>query len=647
MKLLRRSSFALVSLALLAGCGGGGAKPPAAPAKSGDAVMPTEHITSEARPDLSPVPAPEGLIAVARITNPGGLADRALGWTGLPLDWRALLTKKDPDLLRVLAPAASIDAALVLDPASSDDDPKFLAAVSVPLSSLDLALELARKNSASVQMVRPGVYRASMHGSDCALAAAAGPAPARLVCGDNDAQVDALLPYVTRTLPTERLTSSDIHFEFRAAPVQMRYVPQLRRLRQMALGALLGKLELDSPAFDRALSDVVHSVADEALTLVEELDTFAIDAWLRDDPALIEAKASLRFKGSSSWAVQTLLDAGKRAAPPSDMFWRLPADAGAASFSVGAAPKRFEPIGHTLGELADGYLAHEKMPRKTRDQVVDLLEGLFSLSSGAVTAHGSLPAATAGRDQPVESGASAREKFRSMLGWYVIGVDVQAETYRKLLGTLMSVFNDPQLRKPLGVDAKLFPKLTTRAARGAGLAPGSKAYVLTLPGELLKDFDGPSFVEGEAGPRKKQVVPAPLSIVLILMPDGARTWLGISTDEAVLSAKLAQVRKPAGDQSLEKRAGLGALRTGKVISGGFMTVAGVLDSPNALSELGISPGTLLRAAPHHGETPILMSFTVEPGAAPSLVWRSTTPRAVVEDLATIGTSVAGGLPVKP
>lgn len=589
--------------------------------------MPTDHVTGKAPADLSPVSAPAELFAVGRLKNPGKLVDRGLAWGGLPIDWRNMLQKKSPEMARVLAPSAPIDIAMALDPTSADDKPTPMFVISVPLNSLDGALDVSRQHGWTVRMVKPGVYRVTNDDDDCAVAAAVGPAPARLVCGDSDAHVDALLPYVTRGLPTETFTDSDLHLEFRAGPFQKRYAHQLRRLKTLAVPFVLNKLQLDSPNFDRALADAVHGVADETLALAEDLDQLSVDAWMRDDPQVVDAKASLKFKGDSSWVVHTLVDAESRAGAPSEAFWRLPGDATTASFSVAPNPKRYDDIRHTLSELLDGYLTHEKVARRTRDQLVDVVDQIFSIQGASVVAHGGVPSALADFEHASRADRR-REAARTGLGWYLVGIDEKPDRYRKILSGLSRTYNDAAVQKMLkDVDPKAMPKLATRGARG--LAAGSTAYVLTLPGKL---FEGHTYVEPGA---KKPKTPAakPLSVVLIVMPDGNRTWIGLSADESVITSKLAQVRKANDPHTLASREGLAQLKTAKAISGGFLSVASFAESGAMMRELHVDPAKLLASMPHHGETPITYTVSVAKDGGVSVTYSLRMPRGVVEDIA--------------
>ena len=139
--------------------------------------------------------------------------------------------------------------------------------------------------------------------------AAAGPAPARIVCGDRERDVDALAPYLARTVPRTAPPASDVHAEVRLSVLERRYGSLLDQ--SLRLGADLGpsQFQVGQPEFDRALTDAVHGVADEISTLARDLGSFAVDVALRPDDAT--AEATLSFTGKRSWSAQLIADARK------------------------------------------------------------------------------------------------------------------------------------------------------------------------------------------------------------------------------------------------------------------------------------------------------------------------------------------------
>ena len=549
-------------------CGGSQPKP-VSPEGGGAGTVAVVAEPGSAAPDMTPVQAPADLVALGRLTNPGGVIDTTAAWAKLPIDLKKMIDKNEPELGGLLAYDAPIEFAVALDPQGRGDFPQPFAVFSVGLTNLQGGVEFAKKQGASVRMTGPGSYRVEKgDGPSCALSASVGKAPARLVCGERPEDIDALLPYATRGLPIESMGSAELHVELRAEPLRRRYSKELRQLKTLATPFVLKEMSLDSPRFDRALADAVHGLTDELLALTEDVDRITIDAWLKKDVGVIDTTMALKFRGSSSWTVQTMLDANRRAKAVPGSFWKLPKDSRVATYGVGANPKRYEPLRKTLMELVDGALEKERVPSKVRDQINELLQETWTTEGAMSYAHGELPPDLAALR--AGGAAASRERIRSQVGWYVGAVEEKSTKYKAYLDRIAKLYNDAQVRTLLDKRAKVkkgdLPKLTARASKGLGA--GSAAYELVIPGKMFKE----SWEE-----EGKAAKPAPaLAIVLVLVPDGDRTWFGFSADEKVVTQKLLQVKK--GESTLETREGLAELKSKPSLSGGFITVASLMTS---------------------------------------------------------------------
>ena len=634
---MTRAHFACAFVASLAiGCGA--STPGAQPAVGPETAAPGGASGGAARaPDLSPVPAPEELFLVGRIQNPAKFVDTVASWSKLPVDWRQLLAKEEPGLERVVYLDAPIEVAAALDVAGSGPVPQPLAVVSIGLTSLEASVEFARQKGEPVRQIRPGVFRVGGGGDSCAIAASVGKAPARLVCGDRAEDVDLLLPYVTRGLPTEQLGSADMSLEVRAEPIRKRHGRELRQLKLLAPFAVRD-FSIDNARFDGALKDAAHGIAEELIALAEDLDRIQLNGWVKGDS--IDGVFTLRLRSTGSWSGQTLAEAGKRAAPPGDTFWKLPADSDSASYAVGMDPKRYASIRRTLAELLDGWLEHEKVPRRVRDDLVDLVEEAFKTDGASAYARGSI--ASAG--EPKNDVDRARDMARTELGWHLLAISDKPDAYKKHLGNVVRSYNDPQLRKllqkRLRVEPKEFPKLSTRPARG--LPAGSIVYELAIPASVLSHEPPP--LPGDK-PARKPPPGKPITFVLVLVPQGQTTWLGISADEKILAEKLNTALKGAQDQTLAGRAGLGPLKTTSAVSGGFFSLSGLLGGmQSALFGMGSGSSRVFASMPHQGKTPMTHLATVKSeGQGLVLDWKVTMPRAVVEDIAAAIPAFASGM----
>jgi hypothetical protein len=141
---------------------------------------------------------------------------------------------------------------------------------------------------------------------------------------------------------------------------------------------------------------------------------------------------------------------------------------------------------------------------------------------------------------------------------------------------------------------------------------------------------------------KKPAAPAkPLQIHVFVVPDGARTWIGIGGDEAITAARLAATLGSAGEK-LGARADLAALKDARIGSGGFFTARGLPETAQQVSLLGNAGAwgaseVFDEAAqmPHQGLSPIVFTTAIQAGATPAtVVARIQVPRDAIEDVVT-------------
>ena len=242
-----------------------------------------------------------------------------------------------------------------------------------------------------------------------------------------------------------------------------------------------------------------------------------------------------------------------------------------------------------------------------------------------------------------------REQLRRSLGWYVVGIEDKADRYKTYFNRIVSLYNDRDLRRLAEKRADLkpakIPQLRARAARGL---PGSSAFELVLPAAMFEDDYAyapppPPARPGQPRPKAAPKPPPgrPMSIVLIIVPDGARTWFGFSADEKTLVEKLGVARQGAPAATLASREGLASLRTARTVSGGFWSLASLtssLDSPLAAMPAESSIAELRRrlvTMPHQGQTPMPYALNVTTGGTTNLVWALRVPRAVAEDIGAL------------
>jgi hypothetical protein len=470
-----------------------------------------------------------------------------------------------------------------------------------------------------------------------------GRAQVRVVCGARRVDVENLLPYATRGLPLLAMGTSDLHVEFQLAPIRERYGQRLRLIKAMAIPMALHELGISDPQVSRPVTDVLYALGDEIVDVIDDVDHLVLDARTAVDPERVDVTTALAFTRSHSWSAQTLADSAKRVAPAPALFFELPKDASMASFTAPPNPKALEKLVHRIGSLLDGALAHINVNAKVRDDLIRSLDQLNETRTG--------PAVCAAA--PGASNANPKVDpdtlMESMPHWQLCAYDQQpAATFTAFLDAWARVAADSELRKILGDKALAF----RRRAAPAGLPAGTVAYELHLDVDAIRG--SLQRLVSDAGPASKaakkdvnEAKPAPRSILILVVPDGTRTWWGFGTDAKQVVAHLLFARKPGSDNRIGSMPELARLRVEPVIGGGYVTVAHFAGpflkgwrSSLRMGPKGSTEGQLddvLSTAPHHGLTPIPFTASVKGEvSAPELQFTVSLGRAVFEDLVSIG-----------
>ena len=601
----------------LLGCGA-----PAAPAAPAPAPMVSAVPVAKEEADLSPVAAPAELVAVARFKKPQTAIETVAAWANFPYKLRDVVPPDLKGLESVIAWDAPLEAAIALDPLGEGKVPEPLAVVSVGLTSLEGALEFARSKGQSVRRLRAGVYRiGDSEELSCAVGAAVGSAPARLVCGHRAHDVDGLFNYATRGLSNEPLPSVDFQLELRLEPIKKKYQAELGSAR-LLVGFLLREVQVDNPRFDRALSDVAYTLVDEATAFVHDLDKLRIDSNLDSAKNLIDLRFNLKFAGQKSWLVQASAETLAMIEPAPDLFWQMPADSSQATFGVGWKPGRLKPIGRTLAQLLDGYFESVKVPAAVRNQAAKSLELLFELNTKQVRAQGELS------EQPSDPLLAADYR---LFGWEVAALEGDPKNLLTMFDGLWASLGSrdlARLAKTRGNSA-LLPKFSSHGVQVRGFKPGAKAYRVDISRELFEKYA--KWQLGPATKGKALTKSAPLS--LIVAYDGVHSWVGACPDEKALIKRLESLKDPQAPV-LRTREGLEPLKNTPRAAGGFFTLARFAGQTAALGVRTAEAQKLFTALPHHGETPILFSYDLN-SSGPEITTTFTVPRAAVQDLGAL------------
>ncbi|MFZ5892424.1 MAG: hypothetical protein ACOY0T_15300 [Myxococcota bacterium] len=619
---MRKAAFALW---LLVGVGCA-SKTPQAVAPDQAATKPGSALEGEAAPDLSPVAAPDDLVALGRLARPRSFVETLANWSGFPLRVTDMLPSDAQVLKDVVAWDAPLEVAAVLDRHSSEKVAAPQYVVSVGLSSIASALSAAKDKGYEATRVSPSVYRVPL--SDdvfCAISAAAGSAPARLVCSANWQNVEELLPYATRGLPREDFRGRDLHLALKPGPLQRRYAQEIGAL-PLLVGMGLRQLQTDSPRLDRALADAAYGLAGELKTLAMQLDGFELSARLDENAKSLDLGYSFGFAKDEAFVAQLLQDAGRRSVVPPDVFWDMPRTSVSGQYGVGLDPKRLAQLTTPLAEIADAFLEQHKAATTYRSRVRSVIDSLSSLFVGGAHVAGVVP-------PPKE--ITMQGLFASNLGWRVGVSETRADKIFKLLTDAEALLADREtaklLKKALPNETIPLPKLRHKVVKVAGFPTRATEFIIELPPAL---FDKVS--EKKGLPKGIKDSKKPMVASLVLVPDGEHTWFGLAAEEKAAIGAL-ETARAGREGKLRDVAELAPLKEKPAISSGFFSLEALFASFASLARAAdFDSEAALARAPNHGKSPWISRVEHVPSGAGLRVNASIrVPRQAFEDIAGV------------
>jgi hypothetical protein len=566
------------------------------------AVEAPATVVAEA-PDLSPVKRPPEVVVLGRIARPKVLVDTFTRWSSLPVTLDDLLPEPAKPLSRAVLWDAPIDMVVALDNFGEGKVPRPLMIGSVGLKSLEAALSAADAMQLPTRKLTAGVYRfGDSTDVSCVVAMSLGTAPARLVCGYGPKDVDTLLPYATRGLPTEPQSGSDFELTLDAGPIQERYGRDVTALRLFA-GMAIREVALDSPRFDRALSDAVYGVVDDTINLFNDLDRIRIEAHVDAARNMLVGSTELKLKGQSSWLAGTLA-ATKPQPIPADLP-RLPPGATLAAYNPALPSERYVAITRILGELASGWLEHEKFPEAARKRARHLVDAMFAKQ----------PESFAFAMSPTQADAIGYRHSDTV----VVRASEPAERMLGVYSDFFSLLGDPGLKtwikqtaklkmndKVAGAVTKLWPKLAKKPFKLAGFKAPATLFEVTVDLKAWSEVDETvaraidSVLKGETKELKR--------LDIIVQPDGDHTWV-VTGDDTKEMARVVAEQQKSGPGAFFAR----PQHDQKVALAGFVTLSYVA---HAIARSAKSEKVMqaFSGAPHRGETPITFASGVGPGS---------------------------------
>src|SRR6478752_2278611 len=532
----------------------------------------------EEPPDLSPVTRPNEVVLVGRVARPRAFIETLTKWSSLPLRIEDMIPAEARQLSRAVLWEAPVEMVVALDAFGEGKVPPPLIVGSVGLKSLAEALSTADAMQMPTRQLAPGVFRVGdFPDASCAVAVSVGAAPARLICGHGTRDVEALLPYATRGLPNEAPTGADFELTLDAKPVQDHYGHDVTALRLLA-GVGINQISLDSPRFDRALSDAVYGIVDESINLFNDLQQVRIEARVDTTRNVFTTSSELRLKGDSSWVAGTIAALKPTTIPAT--LPRLPPEASLAAYNPAMPAERYAAISRILGELAEGYLEHEKLPEATRKRVRSVTDAWFAnMPEGFMFAMNPSEKDAQSFNHPATVLIRASEPSKRLLSMY---------------GDLFGLLNDAGLKRwakkaSSKLNDKMWPKVAKKPFKLAGFKAPATLFELTFDLKAWEAFDDKLATE-----LKNMFSSNDSKLDVIVQPDGDFTYVLSGDDTREMARVMAEHRKSEPGAPFAKPA-----QNQKVTMAGFVTLAYLAHSLERNAKTR-EIGRALKSAPTHG-----------------------------------------------
>lgn len=609
-------------------------------------------------PDLSAVPEPAGLLVVGRVAQPEKILKTVGGWVHLPLPGANELLKSlgDETFAEVADLSQSVDGVVAVGSGGGgmrDFDPQVAFAVSVrsfEQAKAKLGAKYTIKSGPNGQFTVEGIGAPPSEPRDgnsdddepkgltCALAPAVGGTGAKLVCGER-ASLEALVPYMTRTLPRASF-GSDVHVEFRFAPVR-EPMAQLRTTLPV-LGRSLGL------GGNSAISEMIDAGLGEVADFVNDATRMTFDSDLSDPGA--QATTRVDYATSTSLMARVAAASLGHAGPPPAAFMHLPGDTDVALYGLGSDPKLLDRPRELIGKALLSVGSDAKMPdaesRTLRDLLADRLLGLFAgqVVYGKGFDQAAVERALSARDNVKQGDAAAEDEASRVLaeqvvGWHLVQVSEPVTKVGPMLKDWAQLWNRPAFAKWLKANVSAKKSAQVRlAAMPAGVKMPKDAVHLeiVIPRSDLEVMPPMVGRPGGPMPKAKKIARKPVVLHVMAIPDQGATWLAFGLDAKLAATKALQALSTAPeDGTLGKTGALDELKSSKLNGAWLMTLRGLLVF-TALDHGERSPFRALGSLAHKGTTPILFTFKGEgpdaTGAAGHAVSTFKVPKAAIEDV---------------
>lgn len=617
-------------LASLWGCGG--ALPPAPTTEPIDVSAVEDGDRLDAEPEAAPT-RPETLVAAIRIRGHARLDASDVAWVK-PLARLAkdAASQMPPELLGQIHPDAPIDVA-VGSQVRLMRAPKLSPVASVGLRSLESSLAALRGASDSeVTALGDGGYRVTHgHRGQCLLSPSAGLAEARIICARRAAHVERMSRWLVEGIGPQPMPSeTDLEATVYGNAVRRAYAAPMLAARAMGPGLVADELRRESPLLADMAQPLLPVLLDEGLALMDDIDELRVQG--SGDAARFRVTLDVTLRSANAWTSQTLQTTASEPGSSPVVFWRMPKDAHTAWF-VG-----------TRGDHASLEQLRAGFARSSDAALRSLDPSLRALITDSFIPPGTFAYATGFSSEPFmvdpDPGSPAwiRREVIARFGWHIAGLDAPVDRYADYLDQAVDAYNQGPIRNLAygGIRALCagMPKITKHPLRRPGMPPGTFEYEMAVPGAY--------FDQCARSHHPNAAAAKPLRGVIVVIPDGDRTWLGLTLDPPSLYERMEQALKDEVPEPASKantligHAELDWLHGSKPFAGGFVTLGGLamLESNVESARRGhyVDDHLVVRARsrPDGGMTPIPISWSALGGERPGLRAEAVLPRAAVD-----------------
>ncbi len=367
---VRGSSIVVLAL-IAAACGpaaNGNGPTVVPPAEGAPSVSPS---STESKPlptgDTAAVPAPNSLIVTGRLRSFGELESQ------LHVSTSSIFGEAFGSAREAFDTGQPVDFAVTAS--GKGRGLKGAVAFSFPIKNNTLTRTAIEQHDHVTE--KDGIlYLEDKHGEGdktrCAVANSFGAATHRMICSSDGSSLDAIAPYLARTLTREEVKNLvSMRVDFR--PLH-ETVHSLRKFADIAIEDRLGRREME------LLKPLLGPMLDAYVDYIGDMSTadLAIDAGSAD----VNASLTFHYESSKSRITKSLLARADRNHPPAQAFLQLPKDTKLA-MAHGGIPKESQALlteykqamTSVLGHMpAGGVMAKEKEQiTKTLLDLVDLV----------------------------------------------------------------------------------------------------------------------------------------------------------------------------------------------------------------------------------------------------------------------------------